>query len=205
MLAASVSLKELAQHGAGVLEHYRDRERAPETAVEWLGLAVGRLPQLSATARTIDEIPWRTLSSGSTLHAPLVDALERELAEAAALLQAALDEHLQLHPEGAAGSDPGEDADTYAAMLVQAHRDTPRRAEFLVGGFTAFLSGAIEVAGYLNDAELAAARARRWDRGDYQRTVAVRAGQLYEAIVNALGGLLAYARLTAEMAARAGQ
>jgi hypothetical protein len=87
---------------------------------------------------------------------------------------------------------------------VNAHRSATRRAEFLIGGYASFLAGAIEAGGALGEAELQLARARRWDRADPERLVAQRASQVYGALVNALGGLLAYARLTAEDAERRG-
>ena len=194
MLASSVSLTELARHGAGALEHYRSREHPPGSALEWLGLAVGRLPDLSARARTADEIAWRSFERAPQLHTPLLESLEEEIAAAAALVEAALDEHLRAHPQPR--GEVAADADGYARMVAGAHHAAPRRAEFLVGGYTAFLSGAIEAGGALAEAE-AAAGGRRWPRGDHEGAVALRAGQVYDALVNALGGLLAYARLTA--------
>jgi hypothetical protein len=203
VLTGSVSLAELARHGSRELAPYLGRPRPPETAVEWLGIAVGRLPDLAARARTADEIAWQR-RRGSDLHAPLIDSLTRAIAGAAALCSRALDCHLQRHPASAEGHAPEDDAETYADLLVSAHRSAPRRAEFLIGGYTSFLAGAIEAAGALAEAENAVARARRWERSDPGRVAAQRAGQVYSALVNALGGLLAYARLTAEDAGRFG-
>lgn len=194
MVPAPLSMTDLARRGEGSLEHYLAREQQPMSTLEWLGAAVGRLPDLAARARTADEIPWRASGSASELHASLFEALESELAAAAALVLAALEEHMRSHP--AAGRDPDADADAYAQMVASAHHAAPRRAEFLVGGYAAFLSGAIEAAGSLAAAELAEARAPHWDRSSSSLT-GPRAGQVYEALVNALGGLVAYARLSA--------
>jgi hypothetical protein len=201
VITASASLADLAAHGSAELRPYLGRPRPPETTVEWLGIAVGKLPELSTRARTADEIQNR---GGRTphLHAPLVDALTDSIAGAAALGRRALDAHLSRHAESAESARLEDDVEAYAGLLVNAHRSATRRAEFLIGGYASFLAGAIEAAGSLADAELALARARRWDRSDPERLVAQRASQVYSALVNALGGLLAYARLTAEDAER---
>jgi hypothetical protein len=205
VLAGSASLMELAQHGSGELAAYLDREHPPRTALEWLGIAVGALPDLAAHARTADEIQWRARAQDPDRYAPLLDALERALGTAAAFVHAALRRNLRRHPaSGDAEAAPEREVEDHADLLVAAHRRVPRRAEFLVGGYASFLSAAIEAAGALAEAELAAARARRWERADHQREVHLRASQLHSALVNALGELLAYARLTAEEMLRGG-
>lgn len=197
MITASASLADLAAHGSGELQPYLGRPRPPDTTVEWLGIAVGRLPDLAARARTADEIHNR---GGRTphLHAPLIAALTDGIAGATALGRRALDCHLTRHPISGDGGRLEDDVEAYADLLVSAHRSASRRAEFLIGGYASFLAGAIEAAGALAEAELAVARARRWDRADPETLVAQHASQVYSAIVNALGGLVAYARLTAE-------
>jgi hypothetical protein len=197
VLTGSASLAELARHGSRELAPYLGRPRPPDTALEWLGIAVGSIPELATRARTADEIArHRTHSSG--LHAPLFDSLADAIAGAAAIGLQALERHLERHELEADAPTVDEDVEAYADLLVAAHRSASRRAEFLIGGYASFLGGAIEAAGALANAELAAARARRWDRSDPSRQVAQRASQVYSALVNALGGLLAYARLTAE-------
>ena len=202
MITASASLAELAAHGSRELAPYLGRQRPPETALEWLGIAVTRLPDVAQHARTSDEMNARPLRA-KHLHEPFADALTDSIAGAAALAYRALESHLEHHarPGGEAGS-VDEDVEAYATLLVDAHRTAPRRAEFLIGGFASFLGGAIEAAGALADAELALGRKRRWDRSDPERLVKERAAQVYSALVNAVGGLLAYARLTAEDADR---
>lgn len=199
MHTASVTLSELAQHGAGELAPYLGRQRPPESAVEWLGIAVGKVPDLAARARTADEVNWRPgAAAGSTVYGPLLDALTDAIAGAVALGKTALDVHLERYPRDADDGPVEAEIEEYAALLGSAHRTAPRRAEFLIGGFASFLGGAIEAAGALAEAELSTARARRWDRADPARLVSQRASQVQSALVNALGGLLAYARLTAE-------
>jgi hypothetical protein len=197
VLTGSASLAELARHGSRELAPYLGRPRPPETALEWLGIAVGRIPELATRARTADEIP-RHRRQASDLHAPLLDSLTDAIAGAAAIGRQALERHLERHDPGADRHAVDEDVEAYADLLVGAHRSALRRAEFLIGGYASFLAGAIEAAGALADAELAAARARRWDRSDPSRQVAQRVSQVYSALVHALGGLLAYARLTTE-------
>jgi hypothetical protein len=191
------SLADLAARGAAELSPYLGRPRPPESALEWLGIAVARLPELAARARMSDQINRRQ-TRAAHLHEPLVDALGEGIAGATALGARALACHLERYPASAEGTSPDDDVEAYAKLLVNAHRSAPRRAEFLIGGYSSFLGGAIEAAGALADAELAATRKRRWDRSDPERVAAQRAAQVYSAIVNALGGLLAYARLTAE-------
>jgi hypothetical protein len=197
VITASTTLVDLAAHGSKVLQPYLGRPHPPETPVEWLGIAVGRLPDLAAHARTTDQIHDRHRSTPE-LYAPLIDALTYAIAGGAAFGGRALECHLARHPASTEGTRPDDDAEAYAALLVDAHRSAKRRAEFLIGGYASFLAGAIEAAGALAEAELGLARARRWDRADPERLVAQRASQVYSALVNALGGLLAYARLTAE-------
>jgi hypothetical protein len=120
------------------------------------------------------------------------------IAVAAAIGRRALDCHLERHDPGADRQAVDGDVEAYAELLAGAHRSALRRAEFLIGGYASFLAGAIEAAGALAEAELAVARSRRWDRSDPNRQMAQRVSQVQSALVNALGGLLAYARLTAE-------
>lgn len=195
MITASASLADVAAHGASELAPYLGRPRPPDTTLEWLGIAVTRLPDLAAKARTRDQVVTPLRPRVTQLHAPLVDALATEIAGAAALANTALDCHIKRHH---ADHSKDDDVEAYAALLVTAHRSATRRAEFLIGGYASFLGGAIEAAGALAESELATARKRRWDRSDHERLVRVRAEQVYSALVNALGGLLAYARLTAE-------
>ena len=203
MITASASLADLAAHGESELQPYLGRPRPPQSALEWLGIAVARLPDLGARARMSDQINPRK-ARAAHLHEPLVEALTDAIASAAALGSRALACHLEKHPTSRESGSSDGDVEDYAALLVDAHRSAPRRAEFLIGGYSSFLGGAIEAAGALADAELAAARKRRWDRTDPDALVRQRATQVYQALVNALGGLLAYARLVAEDAARPG-
>lgn len=203
MITASASLADLAAHGSTELTPYLGRPRPPETCLEWLGIAVSRQTDLAQRARTADQINRRQ-THAAHLHEQLFTALIDAIATAATFLDRALAHHMARHPESASGGDPDDDVESYAGLLVDAHRSATRRAEFLLGGYTSFLGGAIEAAGALAEAELTAARKRRWERSDPEQAVTQRAAQVYSALVNALGGLLAYARLTAEDRASGG-
>jgi hypothetical protein len=197
VITASASLAELAAHGSRELDTYLGRPRPPETCLEWLGIAVARQPDLAQHARTSDQINRRQ-ARWAHLHAPLLSALTDAIAGATAWVDRALECHMERHESSAEGGRPEDDVEAYARLLSNAHRHATRRAEFLIGGYASFLGGAIEAAGALAEAELAVARKRRWDRSDPERLMAERAAQVYSALVNALGGLLAYARLIAE-------
>jgi hypothetical protein len=197
VITASASLADLAAHGSRELAPYLGRPRPPETCLEWLGIAVARQTDVAQRARTGDQINRRQTQSAH-LHQQLLGELLDAIAAGATLLERALDAHMHRYPGSADGGRPDDDVEVYAALLVKAHRDATRRAEFLLGGYMSFLGGAIEAAGALAEAELGTARKRRWERFDPERLVTQRAAQVYSALVNALGGLLAYARLTAE-------
>jgi len=195
----AVSLDELALLGADEIAHYVERERPPSTPLEWLGIAVTHLPELAARARTADELQLRSRTQSIALRGSLIEAVIDALATAVALLSQARDRLVERHPDSALGDSPPED---YADLLEAAHRSTPRHAEMVIAGYAAFLGGAVEAAGGLAAGELAMAQARRWERVDQESFVEVRAAQLHAAISNALGGLLAYARLVTEEASR---
>jgi hypothetical protein len=197
VITASASLADLAANGSSELAPYLGRSRPPETCVEWLGIAVTRQIDLAERARTSDQINRRQ-THAAHLHDQLFTALIDAIAAAATLLDRGLAAHMERYPSCADGARVDDDVETYAALLVDAHRSANRRAEFLIGGYTSFLGGAIEAAGALAEAELATARRRRWERAAPERLVERHAMQVYSALVNALGGLLAYARLTAE-------
>ena len=193
------SIADLTRLGADELAHFLEREHPPGSPLEWLGIAVGRMPELAARARTADEVHWHSRSQAVRLRVSFLDSLMDELGIAAALIQQARDRLVECH--GAGDGDDGG-AEIYAELLEAAHRSAPRRAEMMIAGYASFLGAAIEAGGVLADAELARARPRRWERNDPDELVAVRVAQLHSALSNALGGLLAYARLVAEDSGR---
>lgn len=179
--------------GAGALARQRDREHPPLTPLEWVGVAVGDLPELTARARTADSVHVHSRTQSVDLRTPLLEALVRALGDAAAIAEAARTSLVARYPDSAGDDDP----EGYADLLEAAHATTPKHAEVMIGAYASFVGAAIEAAACLSEAELGVARARRWERDDHERDAAVRAGQVHSALSNALGGLLAYARLVA--------
>jgi hypothetical protein len=185
------SLAELTRRGAPTLAHYLERGNPPAGPLEWLGIAVGELPELSARARTADEVHPESRTQSVHVRAPLLDVLCAALAHAAATIEAARDSLLERHPDAAAEDG---DPEGYAELFEVAHRDSPRHAERLISAYAAFIAGAIETAGALCDAE----------RDGDQVAIAARSSQLYAALTTALGELLAYVRIVAADQARLG-
>ena len=195
-VTAPTSLSELTSLGAPSLAHYFARRHPPQSPLEWLGIAVAHLPELSERARTADSVHGWSRTQKVSVRAPLLEALLRELGTAAAMADQARQTLIERYPACPEDGDGGPEG--YADLLEAAHRSAPRRAEMMIGGHTAFLAAAIEAAGGLAEAELAIASARRWERIDPAHTVEVRAAQLCGALSNVLGGLLAYAHLIVE-------
>jgi hypothetical protein len=189
----SPSLAELIGRGADDLAHFLERDRPPQSPLEWLGIAVSRIPALTATARTADDVSGRTRPAPPGVRAPLLDALARELGAAAALIEQARERLVAQHP----GCDSGG-IEEYAEIVAAGQRSSPRRSEMMIGAYASFLGTAVETAGSLAEAEIGMASARRWDRADHASVAETRAGQLSAALNNTLGGLLAYARLLTE-------
>ena len=197
-VAAPTSLTDLTRLGADELSHYLERDHPPQSPLEWLGIAVAQLPELSERARTADSVHGWSRTQKVSVRAPLLDALLQALGAAAAIVDQAQRALVERYPDCHDGDGGPED---YADLLKAAHRSAPRRAEMMIGGHISFLAGAIEAAGALSECELAIARARRWERDDPARGVTVRSAQLHGALTNVLGGLLAYAHLISEDAA----
>jgi hypothetical protein len=197
--ARPVSIVDLTRLGAGDIAHLLERTHPPATTLEWLGIAVGRLPELTARARTAEDLHAHSRSQRVELRRSLLDALMGALGGASAAIEQARARLLERHPDS---EGDGSGADVYAELLEAAHRSAPRHAEMMIGGYAAFLGAAVETAGALAEAELATARAGRWERVDHETLVSLRAAQLHSALSNALGGLLAYARLVADDARR---
>lgn len=196
MTPSSLTLAQLTERGAGEISHHRGRARPPASPLEWLGIAVSHLPELTAAAHTGDALAHaRPASAG--IRGQLMAALARELGAAAATVEQARRLLVERYP----ACDDGETPESYSDLVEIAQRSAPRRSEMMVGAYASFIGGAIEAAGALADAEMNHLGARRWDRTDHERVIELRAEQFYVALTNALGGLLAYARLLDESAA----
>jgi hypothetical protein len=177
--ASPMSLGDLVERGAGDLARYLDRERVPATPLEWLGIAVARVPALAGSARTADDVGGRARPGAESARTRMFDALTRELGVSAGIVDQARRRLLERHP-GAGEGDNGPEI--YAELVEAANRNTLRLSEPMVAAYASFLGGAIEAAGGLADAE-------------DEQVAELRATQLHAALGNTLGGLLAYARL----------
>lgn len=173
---SSLSLGELVEHGAGDLSRYLDREHPLATPLEWLGIAVTRMPGLMASGRTADDVAGRP----GPLRGRLIDALARELGVTAGIIEQARARLAERHPDCVGGETGPE---VFAELLEVANRTAPRLSETMIASYASFLGGAIEAAGALAEAD--------------DGTSDLRAQQLDAALSNTLGGLLAYARLVA--------
>ena len=198
MVSRPLSIADLTRLGADEIAHLLGREHPPATPLEWLGIAIAHLPQLAARGRTADDVHLRSRTQSPELRSALLDALLEELGIATAMLEQARARLLERYPD----SDGEGGAEVYAELLQAAHRSAPRHAEMMMSGHAAFIGAAVEAAGALGQSELELAGPRRWERGDTEALVAIHAAQLHTAISNAIGGLLAYARLVAEDARR---
>src|SRR3954466_10475547 len=84
VMTSSASMADLAAHGSNELQPYLGRPRPPQSALEWLGVAVARPPAPPARARVSDQITPRK-TQVAHLHEPLLEALTDSIAGAAAL------------------------------------------------------------------------------------------------------------------------
>lgn len=194
MTSPSLTLAELVERGGREIAHQRGRAHPPASTLEWLGIAVAHIPELAASARTADDISGSVRPAAAAVRDRLLRSLASELGVAAAIIDQARRLLYERHP----ACDDGDRPEDYSGLVEPMHRNLPRRSEMMIGAYAAFVGGAVEAAGALAEAELGIAQARRWDRTDHERIVAIRAEQLHSALTNALGGLLAYARLLAE-------
>jgi hypothetical protein len=176
---AQLSLSDLSLRGEAAIAHYVERHRPPSSTLEWLGIAVGQLPELTANARTADEVHLRSRSQTVAMRRALLEQLMESLATAIATVEAARDA-LPGHVNG---------VEDYAELLESAHAGSPRRAETMIGGYASFLGGAIEAAAALADAEAAGS----------ERQARAHAELLGASLSNAVGDLLAYARIVARL------
>lgn len=186
-----MKLAELVERGSADIAHYQGRAQPPAGPLEWLGIAVAHMPELTAAAHTADDVAPRIRPAAAAVRDRLLASLASELGIAAATVEQARRRLLERHP----ACDSGDTPEDYSSLVESAHRTAPRRSEMMIGAYASFLGGAIEAAGGLADAELRIAVAPRWDRTDHERLAATRAEQLHTALTNALGSLLAYARL----------
>src|SRR3954447_24681876 len=87
--SSSLSIAELVERGAADIAHYRGRARPPASPLEWLGIALAHLPELTPGRRTADDVSGRSRPAAAHTRAALLDSLADHLGTAAATIEQA--------------------------------------------------------------------------------------------------------------------
>lgn len=191
-VATVISLSDLVFQG----EH-DDHPHAPSDhenagALEWLGLAVGELPYVVSSARTVDDINWRSSApNAARMQIALIDALAQQLACSASLLHRALVAHHDEHPELGDAEVALGDVEFLSHALVEDHPPLWRRSELMTGGYVTALAAAVQASGRLCAARVGQAN------GEDGPSLSSAATVVGDAIARALATLLGHARLNA--------
>ena len=176
-MTAALSLTDLILLGEHDDHPHAPRARDQAGTLQWLGLAVGELPYVLSSARTVDDINWRSNArNAARMHVGLIDALSQHLASSAALLHHALVAHHRAHPELGDAETALADVDFLSHALVEDHPPLWRRFELLEGGYVTALAAAVQASGMPSDSG---------------------AGVVDDALTRALATLLGHARLNA--------
>jgi hypothetical protein len=188
-VAPALTLSELVLQGEQDERPHAPSNRPTANMLEWLGLAVGEMPYLISSARTVDDINWRsTAPNAAAMQVALIDALGKQLASSASLMHQALLAHHRAHPALGGDSQAIEDVDLLSHTLVEDHPPQWRRSEVLQGGYVTALAAAVQASGRLCEAQIGAP-----DGPD----VDAAAGVVADALARALATLLGHARLNA--------
>ena len=191
-VATALTLSELVLQGERDDHPHSPSDQPTANMLEWLGLAVGEMPFLISSARTVDDINWRsTAPKAAEMHVALIDALAQQLATSAALLHHALVAHHRAHPALGGDDKALEDVDFLSHTLVEDHPPLWRRSELMQGGYVTALAAAVQASGRLCDARVDAANGRRGPSPDVAATVVA------DSLARALATLLGHARLNA--------
>ena len=191
-VTTAISLSELVLQGEHDDHPHFPTRRTRGSALEWLGLAVGEMPYLISSARTVDDINWRsTAPHAARMHIGLIDALAQHIASSAALLHGALVAHYEAHPVLGEPERVLEDVDFLSHALVEDHPPLWRRSELMEGGYVTALAAAVQASGCLCDARVAGATGEGSPPAEAAATV------VGDAISRALATLLGHARLNA--------
>lgn len=189
-MATAISLSELVTRGEHDDHLHSPTDHATASALEWLGLAVGEMPYLISSARTVDDINWRSQAPNSAeMQLGLIDALAQQIASSATLLHNALVGHHRMH---ASLGDPEEalaHIEFLSHALVEDHPPLWRRAELMAGGYVTALAAAVQASGPLCDARISEANGLSGPSPDAAAAVVA------DAIARALATLLGHARL----------
>jgi hypothetical protein len=188
----ALTLSDLVLQGERDENPHAPSDRPMANMLEWLGLAVGEMPYLISSARTVDDINWRsTAPNAAQMQVALIEALGQQLAASAALLHHALVAHHEAHPALGGGDKALEDVDFLSHALVEDHPPLWRRSELMQGGYVTALAAAVQASGRLCDARVDQANGLGGPSPD------VAAGVVADALARALATLLGHARLNA--------
>jgi hypothetical protein len=191
-VAFALSLSDLVLRG-----DHDDHPHAPSGhpragTLEWLGLAVGEMPYLISSARTVDDLNWRSSAPNSArMQIALIDALAQQIASSAALIHHALIAPHHAHPELGDPEQALADVDFLSHALVEDHPPLWRRSELMAGGYVTALAAAVQASGRLCDARVGEAS------GGDGRSSDTAAAVVDDALTRALATLLGHARLNA--------
>ena len=186
-----LALSDLVRLGEQHDHRHASLDRAGAGALEWLGLAVGEMPDVISSARTVDDLNWNSIApNAARVQVTLMDALTKHIACSAALLSHALDAHYHAHPELGPLAQVNEGIDYLSQLLVEEHPPQWRRSEVMSGGYVTALAAAVQASGRLSDARVGQAQGERDSSYDAASVVA-------DAVARALATLLGHARLNA--------
>jgi hypothetical protein len=188
----ALTLAELVLQGERDDHPHAPSDRPTANMLEWLGLAVGEMAYLISSARTVDDINWRsTAPNAAEMHLALIDALGQQIASSAALLHHSLTSHHKAHPALGGIDKALEDVDFLSHTLVEDHPPLWRRSELMQGGYVTALAAAVQASGRLCDARVDRANGVPGPSPD------VAAAVVADALARALAVLLGHARLNA--------
>jgi hypothetical protein len=191
-VAIALSLSDLVLRGEHDDHLHSPSSHSRAGTLEWLGLAVGEMPYLISSARTVDDINWRSQAPNSArMQIALIDALAQHIAGSALLLHHALVAHHGTHPALGDAEDALAEVDDLSHALVEDHPPLWRRSELMAGGYVTALAAAVQASGRLCDARVGEANG---EDGPSPDTAAVVVG---DSISRALATLLGHARLNA--------
>lgn len=191
-MATAISLSELVLRGEHDDHPHAPSDHSTASTLEWLGLAVGELPFLISSARTVDDISWRSRAPGAArMQVALIDALGQQLASSASLLHHALVAHHHAHPVLGEPVQALDDVEFLSHALVEDHPPLWRRSELMAGGYVTALAAAVQASGRLCDARIGHANGESGPSADAAAAV------VDDAISRALAILLGHARLNA--------
>jgi hypothetical protein len=147
-VATVISLAQLVDRGEHDDHPHSPTGHATRGPLEWLGLAVGELPYLTSSARTVDDLNWGSRAPNATrMNLAMIDALAQQLASSAALMHRALRAQVERHPEDCSGDALDAEVELLSETLLEEHPPLSRRADLLLGAYATALAAAVQGSG----------------------------------------------------------